>query len=382
MYKTILYMLLFLPVLQLKAGGNKPINRGAKEDSLTQRQILGAMGPFPYELPPEKTKEQLLEEAYIEKHKEASVISQFFKDRDLLLSLNTLGYQRVFPGLGFAENQEDNASITNGLQKSIQEYLQIGNQQMVANLQNRLGICYVGSKQYDKAIACFLNALSIKRELKDFDGAIQVSRNLATLYKFRGNKEDADQYYRLMYKMASDYRDLNAQAYAMEQLALLKADKGYYLEAQLDLIKKILPLYKRAKNVSGRINAYNNLAFVYAMEKKYTESRWFYLQAIKVATKGGDARDLAYSLYYLAGIKRRLEEYQLAINDYRAAASYASKTRDKPLKMRIYDELGDIYIRTKDYDGASASLKEYKTIRASLNLDKLHGEWAFVQLGE
>lgn len=330
-------------------------------DTVSAKKEFVGVGPRFYDLPPEKTKEQLLEEEYDKKHANAEIIIKILGERHLLNALQQIGPSQP---IATAYNALYEQNLEQSLLSSLQSYIQIGNLEMVSNLQNRLGVFYVQKKQYDQAISFFQRAFSLKEELKDVTSQILVCNNIAVVYNFIGNNEGATTYYNLMNRNAIKSKDLNGQASSLEQLAILKARKKLYLEAQLDIIKKVLPLYKRAKNASGRVGAYNNLAAIYLAEKKYTQSRWFHLQAVKIASVSGNSnKDMSFSLYSLARVKKILKEYKLAIHDYTVAATYALEGGDDVLRMHIYDDLGDIYIQTKDYANASASLAAYDMIK-------------------
>jgi len=347
----------------------KEIKKNNKtEDTVSVKRDFVGIGPALYELPPEKTKEQLLEEEYEKKHAGADAVMKFLEEQQLISLMQQTG--AAAPLSTNALNATFTAlDLENSLQQSLQAYLQLDNKEMISNLQNRLGILHVENKAYEKAINSFQRALAIKDELKDADAQIVVCKNLAALYDFLDNAEQAFTYYSLMNRLAVKAKNTYNEAISMEKLAILKARKGQYHDAEQDIIKKVLPLYGRVKSASGRVGAYNSLASIYLAEKKYTQSRWFHLQAVKVASMyGGNHRDMSYSLYSLGKVKKILKEYTLAINDYTSAARYAVQSRDELLSMRIYDDLGDIYIQTKDYAKALSYLQEYDSIKNRLML--------------
>ena len=335
-------------------------------DSLLMKKNVVKIGPMEYELPPEKTTEQLLEEKYDEKHAGAKVIEQLFKQQQLIITLKQTGQALPLP------SHSVNARFTfsdleNAFQRSLQAYLQLGNMEMVSNLQNRIGILHVENGAYEKAINSFQQALSNKEALKNIQGELAVCSNLASLYGFTGQANEAYSYYDRVRKLAKKAGNTASEVSALEQLAILKAEKGQYQDAEQDMIKRVIPTYNRLRNLKGRINAYNNLASMYLAEEKYTESRWFHLQAIKLAMLSSHMDDdLSYSLYQLGKIKKIQKEYDLAIVDYQAAASHAERSGDEWLRMRIYDDLGDIYLQTKDYANASTYLEAYEDIKNKL----------------
>lgn len=371
MQKTLKYILascLFLGLslsVKSKSSDTTSDDGGVLADTVSKKQAFSGIGPSYYELPPEKTKEQLLEEEYERKHRAAVSVTKSLEERGLAAILQQTGpYSPLLPS---PINAASRADLQAALQRSLQSYLQLGNMEMVSDLQNRLALLYVEDKGYEKAIGNFERALAIKVEINDFNAQAVIANNLGALYEFLDNTDKALLYYERMNKAALKAKNIHNEAVALEHLALLKARKGQFKEAQHDIIKRVLPLYKRDKNISGRVSAYNSLAAVYLLEEKYTESRWFHLQAVKVASMAsGKQRDLSYSLYHLGNVKKILKEYALAISDYTSAATYALQAGDEMLTLRIYDDLGDMYLQTKDYEKAAEYLAEYQHIKNRL----------------
>ncbi|MEH6304777.1 tetratricopeptide repeat protein [Olivibacter sp. CPCC 100613] len=352
----------FAPGVKGKLAKKRNGDKGIVSDTVSVKSFTG-IGPVQYELPPEKTKEQLLREAFDQKHIASGSVTKELEERDLNIVLQQTGQYYPLP----SNTANSTMDLETSLQRSLQSYLQIGNMEMVSNLQNRLALLYVKDKRYEKAIGSFERALAIKAEINDFHAQAIIASNLGALYEFLDNTDRALFYYDLMNKNALRAKSVHNEAVALEHLAVLKARKGQFKEAQHDIIKRVLPLYKKEKNVSGRVSAYNSLAAIYLLEKKYTESRWFHLQAVKVASLASNSqRDMSYSLYHLGKVKKLLKEYELAITDYTSAAAYALQAGDEMLRLRIYDDLGDVYLKTENYTKASEYLTEYHHIKNRL----------------
>ena len=219
-----LMILLIMPVF----GKNSTKSQVTADTTTSVKKDFVGIGPRFYDLPPEKTKEQLLEEEYDKKHANAEVIIRILEERHLLNALQQIGPSQ--PALA-VNNELYAQNLEQSLLSSLQSYIQIGNLEMVSNLQNRLGIFYVQKKQYDQAIGFFQRAFSLKEELKDVTSQILVCNNIAVVYNFIGNNEQATTYYNLMNRNAIKAKDLNGQASSLEQLAILKAKKKLYYEA-------------------------------------------------------------------------------------------------------------------------------------------------------
>lgn len=332
--------------------------------ALKQESFLG-IGPVPYNLPPKKTKKQLLKEQYIEKRKESTILKQIIREEQFIESLKPSGYTKPIPEsyTFYLKGVEGETNEEKLMLASVKFYLEIENYEFSSNMQTQLGIYYSLRKRYDRSLQVFKSALMVKESLKDQHGQETILKNLASIYRFLDNKEEAKKYYSQLFSKAIKLQDLNEQAASLEQLALLKARESQYAEAQTDIIKRVLPLYKKANNSSGRIRAYNSLAAIYQDQEKFTQSRWFYLQAIEIAAASSEYSGMAHSLYSLGKIKAKIEEYGLAIADYKAAEAYAEESNDSRLLLQIQDEIGDLYFITGDYEAATTAITRYNDLK-------------------
>ncbi len=338
-----------------------------KVDSvLLRREAFHGIGPVPYHLPPKKTRKQQIRDLYVEKYKQADSINRLIRENELLREMQTFGnptpipasYAFYFQGLDGKPDAEKN------LIASIRFYENIENSELSSNFQAQLGLYYAQLRDYSRAMEQFAAALGVKERLNDRPSSQKLLLNMARLSRYQGKLAAEEGYLREMLKSALVTRDLSRQASAMAELAMLKASRKQFAEAQTDIIKKVLPLYKRAKDYDGRVEAYNQLASIYRQQEKYTQSRWFYLQAIEVAALGRAQSGMAYSLYALAKVKAEIEEYDLAIADYKAAAAYAEAIKNPILQLRILDGLGDLYYVTGAYEDAAATIQQYNEVKA------------------
>src|SRR5690606_22550689 len=105
-------------------------------------------------------------------------------------------------------------------------------------------------------------------------------------------------------------------AEAMMELALVKAKMGATSEAEQDIIRKVVPLFRRARNESGRASAYRMLADIYSLQHKYPEAQWFLVQAKTIVDKEGITDQLPEIIFNLAETKKHSGNPQVAIEEY------------------------------------------------------------------
>lgn len=342
-------------------------------DTVALRQeAFQGIGPIPYNLPPKKTQEQLLEDRYALMREDAEALHQYFDGLKLYRQLEESGDSPLVPESSLFGQQgpiDAENNIERSLLASIGFYQRLNNRTAMSDLQNRLAIYYVREAEYNKAIPLFRAALAEKEVLQDHDAKNTVMRNLAIVYQYIAAYPDARHFFEQLAQSAEKVRDFNLQADALSHIAQIKAKNLQFLEAENDVIKKILPLYKKTKNEKGKMEAFNTLASFYRDEKKYTQSRWFYLQAIEIATARNHHNGLANNLYELASVKNGIAEYALAVIDYKAAADFARQSKDRELQLRINNGLSKAYKALGDYGNVATCIKEYYSLKDELLMD-------------
>ncbi|WP_028296409.1 tetratricopeptide repeat protein [Olivibacter sitiensis] len=334
-----------------------------------RRESFRGIGPVPYHLPPRKTDEQLLEDRYAVMKNDAEILINHFKKQDLYRHLSECGDSPIV-AMSSLFSERDSLKAENSTEKSliasIGFYQKLENRRAMSDLQNRLAMHYAQESKYHEAVALFHKALQEKELLEDRVAQKIIIRNIAFVYQHTAAYPEATGYFEQVAKMADKDRDLNMQAEALSHLAQIKAKNNRISEAQNDVIKKIIPLYRRAKNDAGRIEAFQNLASFYLEEKKFTESRWFYLQAVEIASLRNHYSGLATSLYQLAAVKNQIAEYALAITDYKAAEGFALQSKDQELLLKINDGLCKAYMAVGDYGNAKKCISTHYLLKQDL----------------
>src|SRR5690606_19775865 len=184
----------------------------------------------------------------------------------------------------------------------IERFQKLGSINLVGDLQNRLAMEYLAIGAHDYAVEFFEKAMGTKQEANRIGDRNAIGHNLAVTYEYLGQLAKAQAIREELYDRAIKAHDSNQQAYAMMELAIIKAKQGATDEAERDIIRKVVPLFRRTRNDPGRIAAYNTLATVYFLQKKYPEAQWFLLQAKTIADREGIVDQLPEIIFGLAEV--------------------------------------------------------------------------------
>ena len=323
---------------------------------------FSGIGPEVYFLPPPKTAAELLDDRFADKEVDSAVVEEYVDRMNYYHRLRMTGDNSVIAKYLPLETASA-ASVEGRLLTEIDRFEKLGSVNLVGDLQNRLAMEYlaIGADQF--AIEFFKKAMDTKQRANQSADRDAIGHNLAVTYEYLGELTKARVLRDELYRRAMESHNADQQGYAMMELAVVKAKQGATDEAERDIIRKVVPLFRRNRNDSGRISAYCTLAYVYYLQHKYPEAQWFFLQAKTIADERGIAGQLPEIIFGLAEVKKVSGNPTVAIEEYKVADDLARKDHILGMQLAIQDALGDLYHEAGDYDDAAIALRKYDTLK-------------------
>ncbi|HEY0667437.1 MAG TPA: tetratricopeptide repeat protein, partial [Sphingobacteriaceae bacterium] len=208
--------------------------------------------------------------------------------------------------------------------------------------------------------------LMIKEELNDKAEIIKMNYRLGEISKYKGKYDEAVNFYEKAIKTASITKSTAIIPQAYLEIALIRTIQVKNGEAEYLVLKKALPLFTRQGNRQGRINSFQALADVYHQQNRYSEAKWFYIQANTLARKANDKNNIISSLINLAKIKYAIGHYPLALKDYKEAELLASKNKNIGKLVEVKSGLGDLYYKMGNLIAAGKEIDEYTKLKLSI----------------
>jgi hypothetical protein len=141
----------------------------------------------------------------------------------------------------------------------------------------------------------------------------------------------------------------------LNQMALKLTEPGaskQELEEAIRLIMKGLHNYSRFRDSVGLRETFDHLAYVYLLQKKTVQAKWFYIQSNSMARDMRDTTNIIRSLLALSGVKVVIKDYSMAIRDLREAAVLAKSRKGNSLRIEVQTVLADYYSRKGDFKRA------------------------------
>lgn len=323
---------------------------------------FAGIGPPVYFLPAPKTEEELLDDRYAEKEIDSAVVDEYVSRMKYYHRLDMTGNGHV-PAKYLPVAEAQTSSVEGKLLLEIDHNGTTAQVGLLADVENRLAMEYVALGAFDFAVEFFEKAMKEKQAAGNQSDWETIAHNLAVTYEYLGQLDKAHALRQQLYDRAVRSGNNTRQAETLMELALVKAKMGFSPEAERDIIRKVVPLFRRAKNEAGRASAYRMLADIYTLQRKYPEAQWFLVQAKTIVDNEGIRDQLPEIIFNLAETKKHSGNPRVAIEEYKVADDLAKKDHIMGMQLAIQDALGSLYHQAGDYNGAALALNRYDTLK-------------------
>jgi len=248
----------------------------------------------------------------------------------------------------------------------VEKQVQLSNYAMAIGLLNEFARQYILQKDYDQAESLLKQALELANSPATIEGKSVLLANLYALYLYNKKLVEANNIEEISYNEAKKNKSLTAQGNSLVKLAMLQTYEKQYNAAENTIIRKAIPLFNRAKDYDGKINAWVKLAEVYTANKQYPQAQWFLIQAQELAstkkiTKYDTAIEfmLGYSKFYQNNLLVSQKELKTALK-------LAQENGDKYIEISANQMLGEIALKQNKIEEAETFLKSYWELRKKL----------------
>lgn len=309
-----------------------------------------------------------LEDRFRAKEKEQALVKNYI-DRLIFHQQinNDADIPAVYPtSAGVYSNGQFNVDALSGYDQLLLLSRNLGDRKKESEALKAIGDYYAVQGDLEKSVEYYKNALQIKEQLRNKRDIAKTSYRLASILKFKGDMDDALFYYNSTVSNASAVKHYSLMASAYSEIGTIKSLQQKFGEAETIFMRKTLPLYTRLGNRQGRISSFENLANLYRQQKRYSEAKWFFIQANILGRKIKDDRAVISSLINLAKVKNAIGDHDLALRDYKEAETLASLNNDVPKLIEIKSSLGDLYHKLGNVIAAGKMIDEYTQLKDTL----------------
>ena len=159
-------------------------------------------------------------------------------------------------------------------------------------------------KEYAKAGKTVNTLISVLIKRKD------VQKSVGYINSIVANKYDT-------------INDKSTLADAYVKLAEIRRIQTRYKQAASLILENALSLYRSSDNLNGRIGCFDLLGRIYFEQKRYSEAKWFFIQANTQSRNLDNQKGVITSLVNLSKVKLAIHHNKLALRDLKEANTLA-----------------------------------------------------------
>jgi hypothetical protein len=155
----------------------------------------------------------------------------------------------------------------------------------------------------------------------------------------------------------------------LNQMALQLAVPGASakdLNEAISLIMKGLHTYSRFRDSTGLRETFDHLAFVYHLQKKYVQAKWFYIQSNSLAREMRDTANIIHSLIALSSVKSDIKDFEMANKDLTEALSLAKTQPGIDPEIEVQNRIAAYYTEREIPKKIAAALSRIAFLKDSV----------------
>ncbi|WP_311946696.1 ATP-binding protein [Mucilaginibacter terrae] len=230
------------------------------------------------------------------------------------------------------------------------------NNKILANDLLLKGGIYVKKAQYSEAIKYLNQALGYAKAAKNLPVIFAIHLNIAEAYVMSKNYQKALLICSQTEKMLKGYETWPQYTHFLAIRAMANQATGNYNKAIEDGLL-IVKIGIAKSNQAELMQAYMNLAGIYAKLKDYEKAATNYKHALTAAKKIKQV-----SAAYLSGLNATIAQNLIEVEQYDQAVAYSKQAvtdaLDMPTKINTLNALAWTYYKAKNYEQALINIKE------------------------
>ncbi|WP_411895950.1 ATP-binding protein [Winogradskyella sp. A2] len=223
---------------------------------------------------------------YTQRNDYFNAIDNYNKSRQYFLSIrDSLGVAKVSNSIGLIEIKRGNYAV--GLKNSLSAidiFEEKGLKGELSTAYNNLAEAYYKTNQIDKAIDFNFKALAVRKQIDDFDGIKNSTKNIADLYSLRKEHRKAIEYYEKVLDLILPDSDEELRGEILPKLGS-EYLKFKEFDKASDLLVEGLKYNRKQGNEEGLLRALNAIGNLNLQRKKVKLAELQLNEAYSIAQK-------------------------------------------------------------------------------------------------
>lgn len=246
-------------------------------------------------------------------------------------------------------------------------YVTTGNAASRADILTHMARFYEKNSAWKEANQYYESARKIHQLNKDVSAAANASLHLADIALVQNDlgKAGTNVAYAIKQYQALDNKTGLALSYV--RLAEIYRRRKQYKKGERIIIDSALPFFRSTGYQAGRIDCFDVLGKIYFSQKRYSEAKWFFIQANTQSRELNDVEGVIRSLTSLSKVKIAIGDYNLAKRDLKEAQSLASRRGNLFLLANVKQAYASLYQKVGNVDGSENASEISDELKDSLS---------------
>lgn len=254
--------------------------------------------------------------------------------------------------------------------KAFAIWQEINDEEGMASSYNNQGRTYTEMGDYTNSMKCYLESLKLREQMKDTAGIAAAYNNIGRIYYNKRDFEHSKEYARKSIELRTQLGDSFEVARNLTALGFLHYELNEYDDA-LACYGRALNIFKAAGDKVECARLFSNIGNVLVETNKVDESIDYQLKALQIQKETQDTIGIFTSVLSLAQAYGFKGKYEDAVSyGQEALGLLKSSGGEIKMYMDVYEVLGELYRKKKDYKQAMDAYVEYNKFKDSLVKDE------------
>ncbi len=203
--------------------------------------------------------------------------------------------------------------------------------------------------------------LGIAKKIGDSSLLAIVYNNLGEVYRIRGERKKALDYYVQAYEQSKKMEDYHGMAINLLNMGLIERENDN-LEMAEEYFRESVELYEKHKDKAVAATSYAPFSLVLADEKRYEEALEAAKKGIELAEEAGTKAEMGECTLSLGYVYEMQGDYKKAIQTYNEAKKVLEEINNKLLLSQCELYIGRVLLKGNMKEAAKFHLEKAKKI--------------------
>ena len=235
----------------------------------------------------------------------------------------------------------------------------------LAELYRMMGIIQYFNGEYDAALANYLDAVALFKELGNVKGEADTYNEIGNVYRKHNRLKEARDILAKAYALSRSIRDTSGMAKAYNNSGIV-AETDNDLKTALRNYEAALVLYEKINDSIGQSYCYENIGGIHMMQKNYHEAETYFQKSLALRQAARLEQAVAMSYHYLGELYQKKGDLQASRDMYYACLAIARRIHYPDMAQKALFSIASNYRQAGDFTKAYDYFEQASILKDSL----------------